>query len=954
MMRISALLVISLTIACTPTFAINQTGNKAELKSLFDTAITAIYFDNDYSRGVELLEKYIASEPNADGKAFNELANAYRHLNKPREAAAAYIKAAQKLDMTAPDSFYKAIESLEKAGLTQEAENVYETAFDWHRNYGHWVDRMRTIYVRRHDLLITARRFAEALALEREQVSLMDKYEVPGRAQTRIRVMSEIAQLCEETGDASAILEYGPVLAGIVNEIPYNDRHTSMESIPLLNPVARYYALTGDYARADSAWTTLTRVETAPDSHAANLTGYATFLSQYGRAHDAIKLYDQAIDTYLGIGNKGAAALAALSKATTAKNIKEWDTMKDACSQVAGLVSQFGTDANVSKAMKADVLFDLAGIYSEAQLTAQAIEIYERILPFYRSEGQSRLQSLTQANLGSAYAKEGRHSDALRCYAGATEWKDISLYPNLYRSVQNNKASSLYKTGHTKEAIEIYRRLLDDLRDTMQHVFVYMTDRERHEFWRQQYYIFDNIHAMQLPPDIIGALRYDAALANKGILLDTSIRLRNIISRSSDTVLQADFNRLRSLLARPRHAETNAAIAATERDIQQRVARLADYTRGSRITLADICRQLGEHDHAVEIVRHNGPDGRYAYEALITDANGIVAIEPLPAEAFIESLGQNAIYTDPALLADAFWTPILRHVGTDGRLYISPDGIYHRIAFEHLPYRGKAVSRTMDVRRVSSTRNIVTSPIQMQGEFAVWGGLDYNSESEEDSGTDITTEAGNIMRLGSGTSLWTYLPGTRREMQAIAGILGQTRCTTVTKTADEGSESAFKALSGHSPAALHIATHGFYLPGEKADNTSSLLRSGLVLSGANNSWGEGRILREGANDGILTASEISNIDLSNSRLIVLSACQSGLGDIESEGVFGLPRAFKQSGAGSIVMSLWAIDDEITQRIMVSLYRGLAAGQPLREALAEACATCGDDNPASWAAFVVID
>lgn len=954
MIRRLALLVIFLTIACTPTFAINQTkSNKEELKSLFDTAITAIYFDNDYSRGAELLEKYIASDPDADGKAFNELANAYRYLNKPKEAAGTYVKAALKFDMIAPDSFYKAIESLENAGLTEEAENVYETAFGWHRNYGHWVNDMRNIYVRRHDQLINARLFSEALSLELEQLSLMDKYEVPDQAQTRIRVMSEIAQLCEETGDASTLLAYGPILAKIVDKIPYNNRHTSPESVPLLNPVARYYAITGDYARADSTWNSLIRVGTTPDFHAANLTGYATFLAEYGRARDAMKFYDTAVDIYLGLGDKGAAALAALSKATSAKNIKDWDIMKEACVLAGNLIPQLEDDEKTSKAVKVDILLNLADLYFDADEPDQAIKIYERILPFYKAEEQTRLLSLTLLNLGAAYAKTGRHDDALECYAKAMDWKDLRLYPDLYRSVQNNLADVLYKTGKTEEAIEIYSHLLDDLRNTMQHDFVYMTDRERHEFWQQQYYIFDNIHGLQLPADTIGALRYDAALANKGILLDTSIRLRNIISQSADTILQADFNRLRSLLAAPRDAGTNAAITATERDIQRRVSRFADYTGGSLITLSDIRSQLGEHDHAVEIVRHI-TDGQYVYDALITGASGPVMVESLPSQTFIDSLDKNAIYTDPSLLADAFWTPILRHADPDGRLYISPDGIYHRIAFEHLPYKGKPVSRTMDVWRVSSTRNLVSSPIQMQGEFAIWGGLDYNSEPEDNSENDAGTEVGNIMRLGSNTSLWTYLPGTRREMQAIAGILGQTGCTPVTKTADEGSESAFKALSGQSPTALHLATHGFYLPDEKADNTPSLLRSGLVLSGANNHWGEGRILREGANDGILTAAEISNIDLSNSRLIVLSACQSGLGDIESDGVFGLPRAFKQSGAGSIVMSLWPIDDEITQRIMTSLYRGLAAGQPLRKALTEACATCGDDNPISWAAFVVID
>ena len=144
---------------------------------------------------------------------------------------------------------------------------------------------------------------------------------------------------------------------------------------------------------------------------------------------------------------------------------------------------------------------------------------------------------------------------------------------------------------------------------------------------------------------------------------------------------------------------------------------------------------------------------------------------------------------------------------------------------------------------------------------------------------------------------------------------------------------------------MHIATHGFYFPEIEKDyqdfnminedikyihSENPLVRSGLILAGANHTWNNETI--SGIEDGTLTASEVSKLALFNCRLVVLSACQTGLGAVKgSEGIFGLQRAFKMSGIDFMIYTLWSVDDHATQLFMTTFYENLFSGMEVREA-----------------------
>jgi CHAT domain-containing protein len=222
------------------------------------------------------------------------------------------------------------------------------------------------------------------------------------------------------------------------------------------------------------------------------------------------------------------------------------------------------------------------------------------------------------------------------------------------------------------------------------------------------------------------------------------------------------------------------------------------------------------------------------------------------------------------------------------------------------------------------------------------------------------------------------LPGTRIEGEQIAELLHATPWL-----GGRVLEASLKAC--RSPRILHIATHGFFLPdqpyyppnkdnlilggigstttgvigGDKMNRLSGeglenpLLHSGLALSGAN-TWLKNGLLPTEAEDGILTAENVSGMDLKNTELIVLSACETGLGKVvNGEDVFGLRRAFVLAGAQTLVMSLWKVPDQQTKDLMVDFYKGLLSGKGRAEALREAQLAMKEKYPDSyyWGAFI---
>ncbi len=329
------------------------------------------------------------------------------------------------------------------------------------------------------------------------------------------------------------------------------------------------------------------------------------------------------------------------------------------------------------------------------------------------------------------------------------------------------------------------------------------------------------------------------------------------------------------------------------------------------------------------------------------------------------------------------WPSIQQHLSGIDRVYFSPSGELYSTPIENYIEDGR------DYIRVSSTREVVLSNErnkETEQSMKLYGGLVYNmtlddiTEVNEKYKREETLRPVNhrssrdvLTRLG-----FSYLKETLKEVKDIEQIAKNANAQCELITGIDGTEESLRAVSGKKYSMLHFATHGFYWTQDEAEDKlsdrkfsflmfenehpkhvedKSMTRSGLIFSGAN--WAlNGKDMPEGVEDGIATAQEIARLDLRGCDLVVLSACQTGLGEISGEGVFGLQRGFKKAGVRSILMSLWEVDDLATQMLMTEFYKHYLNGESktssLRKAQQYVKSQEGFEDPMYWAGFILLD
>lgn len=351
---------------------------------------------------------------------------------------------------------------------------------------------------------------------------------------------------------------------------------------------------------------------------------------------------------------------------------------------------------------------------------------------------------------------------------------------------------------------------------------------------------------------------------------------------------------------------------------------------------------------------------------------------------------QNGTY-----LYNAIWEPLKQYVNDGDVVYLSPSGVLYDLAIEALPVDEHSVlADKYKIVRLSSTRELVMHKDDSfwkhkYGQATIYGGIQYDVDTAEML-AESRNYAPNPMLAMRGMQNDTtnrgtvkYLAGTKKEADIIAKLLSRRKVSTTLYTSVSANEESFKSLSGRHQNIIHIGTHGFcwtdseaqrkdYFKQQKSQSDAErytiepLNRCGLLFAGANLALsGHSNALPAGVEDGILTAKEISLMDLRDCELVVLSACETAKGDITSEGVFGLQRAFKMAGAQTIIMSLWAVNDNATQMLMTEFYTNwVEKKQSKREAFRNAQNAVryavdkdGDrmyENPVYWAGFIMLD
>lgn len=529
-----------------------------------------------------------------------------------------------------------------------------------------------------------------------------------------------------------------------------------------------------------------------------------------------------------------------------------------------------------------------------------------------------------------------------------------------------------------RKALDDRKQIFGIIQQNIERNFVYLTSSERSAYWNKYLpettLMYAFAHKMNESESPFTDALYDQQLLAKGLLLTAESSLQRAID--SNPLMNTTYQRIRQLRKKASDANTTPKDAETatleadhlERQLGTSASSLHQYLDFLKIHTDDVRSKLQPTDVAIEFVDYRVGKDSTMYAALVLSPRWKYT-------RFIPLAEQKEVAAHSDNLTMLLWQPVLDALGYDPKnIYFASAGLLYQLPIEsHIMGNNRPICDIYNMYRMSSTRWLAIKDDVTEGRDAViYGGLAYDAKIE-DLQKDALRYAQNRVKASSSQRLraaiddeYAYLPGTKIEAESIAQTINhanENQIHAITFMGIQGTEASFKSLDGQFKRIIHIATHGFYNENELTDKRSldnALECSGLILAGADNKL-QGTELPQDIDDGILTSFEISQLDLRGLDIVALSACETGQGNITSDGVFGLQRGFKKAGARSILMSLWKVDDEATCFLMTEFYNNwIGKKMTMLGALEEAKKTVrsqkekGWDDPKYWAAFILLD
>jgi CHAT domain-containing protein/Tfp pilus assembly protein PilF len=620
------------------------------------------------------------------------------------------------------------------------------------------------------------------------------------------------------------------------------------------------------------------------------------------------------------------------------------------------------------------------------------------------------------SNLGNVYSSEGDYPKALAAHLRALSIIEKTSDTGASRRMELDDIARTYAAlGDFENANKMQSRLESVLESEVALNLAIGSERERLAYLDSltgSREIMDHTISLhlQFQPDNseAAALAATALLRRKGRVLDAMTDTLGTLRKHSDPQDQVLLDQLKETttqLARvalqgPQKQSPDDYRAALQ-DLQEKKEKLENAishhneefrAQLQSVTLEAVASAIPADSALVEFVTYSPFNSRATteeqygdlrYAAYVLHRNtapkGVDLGEAKAIHAAVEKLRaalREPNRSDAQQLAQAVakkvFQPLQPLVADDKRLLISPDGQLDLIPFEALlDGQGRYLVERFSITYLTTGRDLlrmqvprpsrsvpvlVADPLfgEPKGTLVASAALpQVNSAHARTARRSVTTGA-DLSSL-----YFAPLAGTRTEAQSIHALFPEARVL----TGEQASEGALEQLNA--PKILHIATHGFFLQdttqadahagsngprgGATADPVNPLLRSGLALSGAN-------LVQDGRGDGILTALEASNLNLWGTKLVTLSACDTGVGEVRNgEGVYGLRRSFFLAGTETLVMSLWPVSDYVTREMMTSYYsglkHGLGRGEALRQAQLAMLKRKGRRHPFYWASFI---
>ncbi len=639
-------------------------------------------------------------------------------------------------------------------------------------------------------------------------------------------------------------------------------------------------------------------------------------------------------------------------------------------------------DLGTSNPYYAGVLNNLALLYVQMNKPEKVEDYLKKAAQVYKTKfgEESPNYAKVIGDQGWYYRTKERYAEAEPLLQRSMEIREKTLgtdHPDYVKS-REELAILYWKNKQFDKAYSHYKIVMDKTIEFINKYFPPMSEAEKTKYWDvtfprfQRYYNFA-IDASGSMSNIMQDV-FDYQTATKALLLNATSKVKNAILKSGNADLIKDY--LAWLDAKESLARYYSLSKEEIRDqkinldsIEQSANRMEkslserskDFSSGyttQPVSYKTIRDALTDQEALVEIIRVRNyaqdfnDDSRYAALVLTKAAQEpklVVLDNGNQLENRYSKYYRNSIQQKSAdeFSYAQYWARLEPALGGKKVVYISPDGVYNQLNLNTLKNAtGAYILNQYDLITISNSKDLLTLK----------------------AAKPIATKNATLVGFPNyGGNAVAALPGTKVEIDAISKILKTSGYQVKVLTQNEATEAALKSLKA--PTVLHIATHGYFKKDSEVGENGALgismenaqenplLRSGLLMSGASGTIAGTNSVNLSSNDnGIVTAYEVMNMNLDGTALIVLSACETGLGEVKAgEGVYGLQRAFMVAGTNALIMSLWKVDDAATQQLMTNFYTNWAKTGNKQKAFKQAQMQLMTKykEPYYWGAFVMM-
>ncbi|UKN02134.1 CHAT domain-containing protein [Paracrocinitomix mangrovi] len=823
----------------------------------------------------------------------------------------------------------------------------------------------------------------------------------------RITIMANLAVLYSDLGEFDQAEQ---IYLGVL-EITENDRTKSSIYISSLNNLGMLYMDWGEYSKCELLLNECLNL--SAKYHGNKSVEYANATNNLGAFYFEVGNYDKSVDMFVQ-------ALEGY-QITTGENSVQYSSVLNNIGLLFMEVEQYDeAKSYLEKAREiekeligedhpdfAATLNNLSATYASLNDYSNAEQYQKAAMNIINKHFGEKHPDYAQylMNLGMLEVKMGKSERAVQ-----TLRKSLGIHKEIYGKKHPNTAIAEYQLARqlgkdkTEEAITLFKSSIGTLQNHLNNFLPFLSEKEKSGFYDRYVKYFHGFfefseYASKKDPSI-QAMAYDLSLSLKGMLLRSSRAMRNIVLNSGNQELinlydkwVSEKKRIAELSALPveqRSADLDALINEANA-YEKKLFQMSDELGHSQLketSWQEVKEKLKENEAAIEFVTYKKEDTKeIKYMALILKKDFeypqlISLFEEKQLTDIINIYGSNNydyiknIYNyseeKKTPLYDLIWKPLESTLDSTDKVFVSAAGLLHRVSLYAIATdKNKYLIDAYELISLNSTGDIMNyQGIESydMNNIALMGGINYDSKESD-------------------KVVWDYLPGSKEEVESINASLEKKNKNVDFTSADNATETHFKEVAESSDI-VHVATHGFFFPdpqkiwevfeSEETDddegdvvefrgssnvvgvtsftkNKNPLMRSGLVFAGVHDLWSGVESIKQ--DDGVLTAMEVSQMNLTNTKLAVLSACETGLGEIVGdEGVYGLKRTFKIAGVKYLIISLWQVPDKETKEFMMTFYDKLFSD--IHVTVDEAFEFAQREmrkkyDPYFWAAFVLI-